>query len=284
MEIRNHRIDEIWFAQTPNLSAGTITPRFVVTHYTTGWSGEGSRDWLLGQGNPNTSAHVVIDRDGTSWQIAPFNRRAWHAGPSLYKGVVDLNTHAIGLEFVNPGWLKPDGRGGWADYHGNRRSSADLDAFGGFVEKSHPRVGSGVFAWPFYTAKQIEVGLAIVRAIVAKYEIKAIITHEEIDTRGWKTDPGPAFPQIAFKDLLNGSEPNPEELTVAAMRLNVRGGPGTEFDLMDPPRFLPIGTRVRPIRGEGDWRFVEVIGDPYGADTTLVGVRGWVHGGYLDYA
>src|SRR5690554_2752601 len=87
MDIKNHRIDEIWYKQSSNIG-GTIAPTMIVTHYTTGWSGAGSRDWLLGSAgntaNTGSSAHVVIDRDGKAWQLVPFNRKAWHAGPSRH--------------------------------------------------------------------------------------------------------------------------------------------------------------------------------------------------------
>ena len=47
MEIKSHRIDGIWYKQSANIG-DRIKPTLLVTHYTTGWSGQGSRDWLLG--------------------------------------------------------------------------------------------------------------------------------------------------------------------------------------------------------------------------------------------
>jgi N-acetylmuramoyl-L-alanine amidase len=292
MEVRNHRIDEIWHAQTSNLSPGTITPTVLVTHYTTGWSDTANRDWLLGRqgGHPGSevSAHVVVGRDGTAWQIAPFNRRAWHAGPSRFGSLTDLNTHSIGIEFCNPGWLKPNGANRWVDYHGNRRSSDELEDYGGFIESPHPRVGSATYAWPLFTDAQVAKGLEIARAIVAKYDIRAVVTHEEIDTRGWKTDPGPAFEQHqrAFVDLLDSGEAEPARVyAVNATRLNLRGGPGTGYDTIDPPGHLPRGTRVTIIRQDGNWGFVEVSDLSQATDSPAglaVGLRGWVNRDYLD--
>lgn len=290
MQVRNHRIDDIWYRQTRNLSAGRIMPKVLVTHYTTGWSGTGSRDWLLGAAggtsNTGSSAHVVIDRDGTAWQIAPFNRRAWHAGPSKYGSLEGLNTHSIGLEFVNPGWLKPNGHGGWVDSFGNRRTRDQLEEFGGYVERAHARVGSDVFVWPLYTPEQIATGLEIARAVLRRYPIRAVATHEEIDTRGWKTDPGPAFPQEAFTDLVDARAPDgddePERYLVSATRLNIRGGPGTDNDRIEPPGSLPRDTAVRIMRREGSWAFVEVIAPRGGHDGLEPGLRGWVSADYLD--
>lgn len=282
MVIKNHRMDDIWYKQTSNLSSGTIEPGIIVTHYTTGWSGEGSRDWLLGAAgntsNTKSSAHVVIDRDGTAWQIAPFNRRAWHAGPSAYAGLTDINSHSVGLEFVNPGWLKPAGNDVWYDYFGNKKRTKDLEAFGGYELHAHSRVGSGTFAWCLFTPEQIKTGLKIASALVDKYKIKAVVTHEEIDTRGWKTDPGPAFLQSAFQDLVRGVD----YYVVAATRLNLRGGAGTEFETILPPGYLPSKTTVRVVNRSGGWAFVQVVDPSENIEGLKPGLRGWVHTDYLD--
>ena len=44
------------------------------------------------------SAHVLIDREGTTTQFVPFDRRAWHAGASRWGGRRDCNDFAIGIE------------------------------------------------------------------------------------------------------------------------------------------------------------------------------------------
>jgi N-acetyl-anhydromuramoyl-L-alanine amidase len=44
------------------------------------------------------SAHVVIDRNGSITQYVPFNRRAWHAGLSMFKGRESCNDFSIGIE------------------------------------------------------------------------------------------------------------------------------------------------------------------------------------------
>ena len=287
MDIRNHRINDIWYRQSSNIS-GRITPKVIVTHYTTGWSGTASRDWLLGAAgktaNAGSSAHVVIDRDGSAWQIAPFDRRAWHVGPSRHGNLADLNSHSVGLEFVNPGWLRPDGSGGWADSHGVRKTTPELGSFGGFTEAAQVRVGPQIYAWPLFSAAQIATGLAIVRALVRKYPIAAVVTHEEVDTRGWKTDPGPAFPQHAFVELLDGrGSAAPEgRYLVGAVRLNLRGGPGMHYDRINPPGQLPGGTEVKVLRRKGHWSYVEVTRPASQATRVAPGLRGWVHHSYLD--
>ncbi|TCT37681.1 N-acetylmuramoyl-L-alanine amidase [Martelella mediterranea] len=280
MTVKNHRIPSIWYKQTSNLSSGrTLNPSMIVMHYTTGWNGEGSRNWLMGAAggtsNEGSSAHVVIDRDGTAWQIAPFNRVAWHAGPSRYGDLESLNNHAIGLEFVNSGPLSPDGDGQWIDPYGHRRSDDELNAAGGFIKASHPRVGGLVYAWPNYTKVQLATGYAILKALADQYPISAIVSHEEIDTRGWKTDPGPAFPMESFRQLLGDRNPAPRVKSVTASRLNIRKGPGVGYARIDPPGALDTGTIVRVLSADDVWRLVEVNDGP------LSGVRGWVHGAYL---
>lgn len=44
------------------------------------------------------SAHLLIRRDGELVQYAPFHRRAWHAGESVYAGRQRCNDFSIGIE------------------------------------------------------------------------------------------------------------------------------------------------------------------------------------------
>ena len=49
------------------------------------------------------SAHYLIDEDGTTYALVDEVHRAWHAGAASWRGVRDVNGHAIGVEIVNPG-------------------------------------------------------------------------------------------------------------------------------------------------------------------------------------
>lgn len=49
------------------------------------------------------SAHYLIGRDGTLYQLVDENRRAWHAGQSYWGGHTDLNSASIGIELDNTG-------------------------------------------------------------------------------------------------------------------------------------------------------------------------------------
>ena len=44
------------------------------------------------------SAHLLISRRGRVTQFVPFDRRAWHAGTSRYRGRRGCNDFAIGIE------------------------------------------------------------------------------------------------------------------------------------------------------------------------------------------
>lgn len=44
------------------------------------------------------STHLLIRRDGELVQFVPFNRRAWHAGESCFRGRTSCNDFSIGIE------------------------------------------------------------------------------------------------------------------------------------------------------------------------------------------
>ena len=46
------------------------------------------------------SAHFVIDRQGATTQFVDCERRAWHAGESIWQGRAACNDYAIGIEMI----------------------------------------------------------------------------------------------------------------------------------------------------------------------------------------
>ncbi len=261
MTIRNHRLEGADFIQSPNVG-GQITPRFIVQHYTAGYTAESAVNILTRRGS-RVSAHVVVDLDGTITQLVPFNVRAWHAGPSSYMGFSGLNNHSIGIEIVNIGWLRRIGTDLYQDAYGNRRTSRDFPH--GMVEMPHPTVGSGTFFWPNYTPEQLDAVANLTHELIDTYPIIDVVSHEEIDTRGWKTDPGPAFPMKRMKQYLGSDRgDDTEHFEVTASRLNVRGGPGTRFEVIGT---LNRGDKVEVEARSGSW--------------ARIGTDGWVHASYL---
>jgi N-acetyl-anhydromuramoyl-L-alanine amidase len=44
------------------------------------------------------SSHLLIRRDGGLVQYVPFDRKAWHAGRSVFEGRAECNEYSIGIE------------------------------------------------------------------------------------------------------------------------------------------------------------------------------------------
>ncbi len=103
LSIKDDRLvgSEVSFVETPN-KGGDLSPRYLVFHYTAGRSATSSINWLT---NPESkaSAHLVLARDGTITQLAPFNIKTWHAGLSHWDGLSGLNSSSIGIEMDNAG-------------------------------------------------------------------------------------------------------------------------------------------------------------------------------------
>jgi N-acetyl-anhydromuramoyl-L-alanine amidase len=53
---------------------------------------------LSGLEGIKVSSHLFIRRTGELIQFVPFNRRAWHAGPSSFGGREHCNDYSIGIE------------------------------------------------------------------------------------------------------------------------------------------------------------------------------------------
>jgi len=77
-------------------------PNFVVIHETTGASVEPSLATLTDPAR-KVSAHYLIGRDGSLYQLVDENKRAWHAGVSYWGGQTDINSASIGIELDNTG-------------------------------------------------------------------------------------------------------------------------------------------------------------------------------------
>ncbi|MCS3604612.1 AmpD protein [Buttiauxella sp. BIGb0471] len=54
--------------------------------------------YFAGIAHLRVSAHCLIRRDGEIVQYIPFDKRAWHAGVSLYQGRERCNDFSIGIE------------------------------------------------------------------------------------------------------------------------------------------------------------------------------------------
>lgn len=177
MKIKNHLLEGVRQGHSPN-QGGTISPTVIVLHYTASGGKDGSGDAsYLSRATSKASAHVVVGRDGSIDQIVPFNKHAWHAGVSSWKGRDDVNNFSIGIEIDNWGWLT------------NGKSHA-----GEVVPEEFRFTGSrsGHAQWEAYREEQLQAVEEVVKAICDTYPITDIVGHEDI-APGRKQDPGPAL-------------------------------------------------------------------------------------------
>jgi AmpD protein len=81
------------------------------------------------------SSHVLIARDGGLTQYVPFGLRAWHAGPSYWRGRGNCNDFSIGIELEGADDEPYDGR--------QYAALADLVAT---LQRSYPTLAEGWIA------------------------------------------------------------------------------------------------------------------------------------------
>ena len=74
----------------------------VVLHYTAMPSAIAARDWLCAP-ESQVSAHYVLARNGTCWQLVREDMRAWHAGLGAWGSITEVNSRSIGIEIANTG-------------------------------------------------------------------------------------------------------------------------------------------------------------------------------------
>lgn len=233
-EIRNDRLvidgKPVRFVDVPHKSGARMEPRVLVYHDTAGSSMQSSLSWFLDP-RSKVSAHLIIGRNrGEIVQCVEFDRVAWHAGPSEWQGLKNLNGCAIGIELDNIGGLDASGYS-----KANKRTYADS------VAATGPR-HSGK-RWVPYTDWQLEALEGVTRALVAAYpRLMGCAGHWEIDTRGWKEDPTPLFPWERMRAAMGrpklvtaAAHDDAQSIREAQAALNALGyGAGVVDGLMGP--------------------------------------------------
>ncbi|MBR9912862.1 MAG: N-acetylmuramoyl-L-alanine amidase [Gammaproteobacteria bacterium] len=271
MRVVNHRLigdngTPVEFRRSPNQS-DTIKPEFLVIHYTAGRSASSSINWLTNK-DARASAHLVIGQDGATTQLVAFNRKAWHAGSSRWAGREGLNSCSIGIELDNPGRLERRVNG-WCSTWGDPVDPANV------IEARHKN-GGAECGWHTYSGAQLETLQNIAVCLVNHYDLLDVIGHDDI-APGRKSDPGPAFPMARIRSAVIGREQEVVEVFVTVAVLNIRSGPGVEYEkLAFGP--LPLGTRLEVIGESGVWRHIDVL-DVLDGDSHRTG---WVHGHYIE--
>jgi len=103
---QDHILNNIPYLPSPNVgdlfSPGL--PDIIILHYTA-CSDADRAICMLMDPQREVSAHLVVDRSGSTTQLVPFNQIAWHAGKSTWKGRESLNKYSVGIEIVNAGPL-----------------------------------------------------------------------------------------------------------------------------------------------------------------------------------
>jgi N-acetylmuramoyl-L-alanine amidase len=279
MKIINHRLfkddDKPYpFRESPNVG-GNVQHNFLVMHYTAGPNAEQAINWLSNT-RAKASAHVVIGRDGSITQLVPFNKVAWHAGRSEWRGLSNLNGYSLGIELDNAGTLTRDESKKWRAWFGEIIPDDQV------LEAIH-KDETSLRGWHLYTSEQLYAALELSCLLVEQYKLKEVVGHDDIAPRR-KTDPGPAFPMESFRSRIygrkdkedNDGSPGSSATYETTTELNVRTGPGPEFKALAISP-VPMNTRVLVLTEKGQWKQVQLLDTVRG----VAKAEGWVHGRYL---
>lgn len=256
---------QVEYKPTPNKS-GKYIPQYLVMHYTAATQAKGSVDWFLNR-EAQASAHLIIGRDGSIIQFAPFDIITWHAGISNWNGLVKMNKYSIGIELVNGGRLARSG-GVWM-CPVDKKAVAETEVI--IAKHKNDTVENG---WQSYTDVQLEAAIEVAGILVKTYNLKDVVGHEDIAPHR-KSDPGPAFPMSSFRSKVMGRKDSTETIYVTSAIVNIRSGAGTQFAALTDP--LPKNTRVHILKRDANWSFTEVLDTVNG----LNDVEGWIYSKFL---
>lgn len=292
MKIENHRLvtttgtpgaQRIRYIPSPN-HGGVMVPKYLVIHFTAGADMDITREidfsqdkersinrgieWYLEDLQPNSrdvigwfqsaaakvSAHIVMAEDGRVIQMVDFNKVAWHAGKSQWKGLVGLNQHSIGIEICNWGRLRRREDGEFITYTGVIIPANRV------VKLRHKNEDHESY-WHTYTDAQIKAIYALSEALFATYGLAGVIGHDDI-APGRKNDPGPAFPMQHLQAKMEGRQEETldgEVYEVTAEVLNIRSEPNITAIKVGR---LKRGDKLTVRETRGDWSKVEFEGEP----------------------
>lgn len=170
------------------------TRRFLVYHFTAGASALSSVNFWRTPEARGAEAHIIIDRDGTVYQVRATNQRADHAGKSAWRDPKTgelfeyLNSCSIGIELANAG--------------DNQELARKWSKFP-LIKASHKN-GGPICHWEDYPPTQIEAAIRVGRALVERYRLDDVVGHDDI-APDRKNDPGPAFPMQRVREALGFS-------------------------------------------------------------------------------
>ena len=147
---------------TANFNERKYPVSMIVLHYTAIPTCEEALARLCDTTNEagRVSAHHLVDRDGSIYNLLDESDRAWHAGLGSWTGLDDINSRSVGIEIVNAG-LTGDGK---------REPFPDV---------------------------QIDSVITLCRDIIQRHGIlpRNVVGHSDI-APSRKQDPGEAFPWV----------------------------------------------------------------------------------------
>ena len=75
---------------------------YIIIHYSAIKSYKEALSHLSERKN-KVSSHFFINKSGEIFYLVDVINRAWHAGRSYWKGIIDINSESIGIEMDNSG-------------------------------------------------------------------------------------------------------------------------------------------------------------------------------------
>lgn len=230
MEIINGRLKGVRFIPATSFG-GSITPALIVTHDTAGRLDKySSVDWFRSKGC-KTSAHVVVERDGTITQMVPFNKKAFHAGESSWGGKRYCNSFSVGIEIVNPGKMDANG-------HAWFGKATDEKV----IRKKTSEHGDGY--WLAYTPEQLKAVKEICRALMQEYpDCNEVVGHFQIAPKR-KIDPNPLFPMEDVFNYASGMD-DPEPAPISDKPVILTPAETTDTTPISPKTIAKVSRKAR---------------------------------------
>lgn len=220
----------------------------LMMHYTASSNLTSALNTLTNPKN-ESCAHLILDDDGTFYQLKPFNKITWHAGESKWRDRVGLNRFSIGIEIRNAGYLTKSG-------NIYRTTYSQIVPKENVIYAQHRNEKISRY-WEVYTEEQLSRVREASELLIDTYGLKFILGHEEVSpTR--RVDPGPAFPLDKFRNELLGNNRRDDITTplqgITSATVNIRT---TSTSLSPIVCTLDRNSKV-PIIGESNG-FYEVV-------------------------
>lgn len=285
--LKAERADEkIVESESPNIR-DVIDPDYLIIHYTAGDTAKSAVDWFMNtKNNPDKiAAHIVLDLDGTITQLVPFNRRANHAGSSIWDGVENFNFHSIGIEIVNPGFCEKLADGTFKrTITATKHQAYPIGRAKDILETKHKHrfwTAKDNNHWFHFPKAQLEALYKLSKVLMAHYELIAVLGHDDISPIR-KPDPGPCFPWREFKMNVLGRTDNVGDIFVVNTDdTNFRVGHSTNTAVI---KKLSKGYNVSLIETFGAWNKVYLANDKKELlrENRCIKTIGWIHSSLLN--